>query len=95
VKWPKPTTATKVKNFLGVVQYWRKFIVNFSFIATPLHALTSVKKVFKWGGKQHKSFETLKEKIIIAPILALSYLQQPFKIQTDASGYSMGAILMQ
>jgi hypothetical protein len=95
VKWPKPTTATEVRSFLGAVQYWRKFIANFSYIATPLHALTSVKQVFQWGGKQQKSFETLKEKISITPVLALPDLQQPFEIQTDASGYAMGAVLMQ
>lgn len=41
--WPKLNTVTKVRSFLGAVQYWRKFIPNFSFIAAPLHALTSVK----------------------------------------------------
>eukprot|EP00253_Pinus_taeda_P013823 PITA_13823 len=61
----------------------------------PLHTLTSVKHVFYWGGRQHKSFETLKEKISTAPILALSDLQQPFEIETDANGYAMGAVLMQ
>jgi hypothetical protein len=95
VKWPKPTTATEVRSFLGEVQYWRKFIANFSYITTPLHALTSVKQVFQWGGKQQKAFETLKEKISTAPVLALPDLQQPFEIQTDASRYAMGAVLMQ
>jgi hypothetical protein len=36
VKWPKPTIATKVRIFLGEIQYWRKVIANFSYIATPL-----------------------------------------------------------
>jgi hypothetical protein len=57
--------------------------------------LTSVKQVFQWGGKQLKDFETLKENIRTTPILALPYLQQPFEIQTDASGYAMGVVLMQ
>jgi hypothetical protein len=52
MKWPKPNNVTEVRSFLGVVQYWRKFIANFSFIASPLHALTSTKQVFQWGGKQ-------------------------------------------
>jgi hypothetical protein len=95
VNWPKPNTTIEVKSFLGVVQYWRKFIANFSFIAAHLHVLISVKQVFQWGGKQQKSFETLKEKISITPVLALPDLQQPFEIQTDASRYAMGAVLMQ
>jgi hypothetical protein len=46
--------------------------------------VTSVKQVFQWGGKQHKAFDTLKEKISSASILALPNLRQPFEIQTDA-----------
>lgn len=45
VNWPKPNIATEVRSFLGVAQYWRKFIANLSLIATSLHALTSVKQV--------------------------------------------------
>jgi hypothetical protein len=54
-----------------------------------------VKNTFQWEGKQQKYFDILKEKISTTPVLALSNLQQPFKIETDASGYSMDAILMQ
>jgi len=71
VNWPKPISVTEVRSFLGVVQYWRRFIANFFVIATPLHTLTSVKRVFQWGGRKQKSFETLKEKISTAPVLAL------------------------
>jgi hypothetical protein len=49
----------------------------------PLHALTSAKQVFQWGGKQQKTFETLKEKISIISFLALPNLQHPFEIQID------------
>jgi hypothetical protein len=95
VKWPNLTTSTEVRSFLGAVQYWRKSIANFSYIAVPLHELTSVKQVFEWGGKQQKAFNTLKEKIRTVPFSAMLYLQQPFEIPIDASRYSMGAVLMQ
>jgi hypothetical protein len=95
VKWPKPKSVTEVRRFLGAIQYWRRFIPNFSFIATPLHALTSVKNTFQWEGKQQKTFNILKEKISTAPVLALPNIQQLFEIETDVSGYTMGAILMQ
>jgi hypothetical protein len=95
VNWSEPKNVTEMRSFFGVVWYWRRFISNFSFIATPLHALTSVKNTFQWGGKQQKAFDTLKENISTAPVLALSNLQRPFEIKTDANGYSMGAILMQ
>jgi hypothetical protein len=60
-----------------------------------LHALTSLKNTFQWGGKKQKSFDTLKENISTTPVLELSNLQQPFEIETDASGYAMGVVLMQ
>ena len=95
VNWPKPTSVAKVHSFLGAVQYWGRSITNFSIIAAPLHALTSVKQVFQWGGKKQKSFKTLKENIITAPVLALPNLQQPFGMETDVSRYAMGSVLIQ
>jgi hypothetical protein len=95
VKWLEPKSVTEIQSFLGVVQYWRRFISNFSFIAAPLHALTSVKNTFQWEGKKQFFFDTLKEKSSTAPILALPNLQHPFEIETYANGYAMGVILMQ
>jgi len=93
LNWPKPNTITEVRSFLGAAQYWRKFIANFSSIAVPLHALTSVKKFFHWGDVQQKAFDALKKKISSAPVLALSNLRHPFEIQTDASDYATGVLL--
>jgi hypothetical protein len=75
VNWPVPKSVTEIQIFLGAVQYWRRYISNFSFIASPLHALTSVKNTFQWEGKQQKYFDTLKEKINTTPVLALMNLQ--------------------
>jgi hypothetical protein len=87
--------VTEVRIFLGAAQYWRKFIANFSSITAPLHAMTSVKKGFQWGGKQQQAFDTWKEKISSVLVLALPNLRQPFEIQIDASNYAMGAVLLQ
>ncbi|MBO1694920.1 ribonuclease H family protein, partial [Bacteroides uniformis] len=84
-----PKTVTEVRSFLGATQYWRNFIVNFSSIATSMHAMKSVKKGFQWGGKQQQDFEALKDKISSALVLALPNLRQPFEIHTDASDYAM------
>ena len=72
-----------------------KIHCKFSFITSPLHALTSTKVIFQWGGKQQKPFDTLKQKIVTAPVSAFPDIQQPFEIETYASGYAMGALLMQ
>jgi hypothetical protein len=79
-EWSKPSNVTEVRIFWGATQYWRKFIANFSSIAAPLHVVASVKQVFQWVGKQHKAFDTLKEKIGSAPVLALTNLRQSFEI---------------
>jgi hypothetical protein len=63
-------------------------------IEAPLHALINVKNNFQWGGKKQKYFDTLKENISTTPILSLSNIQQPFEINTNASGYAMGEVLM-
>jgi len=94
VNWPKPKSDVEVRSFLGAAQYWRKFISNFSLIVAPLHALIGLNKVFQWGGKQQKTFDTLKENISTMPVLALPDLQRPFDIRTDASDYAMGAVLI-
>ena len=82
------------KKFFGSNPILEEVYANFSSIVAPLHAVTSVKQVFQWGGKQQKAFDTLKEKINSAPVLALPNLRQPFEIQTDASNYAMGAVLL-
>jgi hypothetical protein len=94
VNWPEPKSVTEIHSFLGEVQYWRRFISNFSFIETHLLALINVKNNFQWGGKKQKYFDTLKKNISTTPILALSNIQQPFEIKTNASGYAMGKVLM-
>jgi hypothetical protein len=95
LNWPEPKSVTEIRSFLGAVQYWRRFISNFSFIEDPLHALTNVKNTFQWGGKKKIYFDTWKEKTSTTPVLALSNIQQPFEIETDSNGYAMGAVLMQ
>ena len=95
VNWPTPRTVTKVRSFLGATQYCRNFIANFFSIEAPMHAVKSVKKDFQWGGKQQQFFEALKYKISTNLVLALPDLRQPFEIQTDASDYAMGTVLLQ
>jgi hypothetical protein len=74
LEWSRPSNVTEVRSFLGAAQYWRKFIANFSSIVAPLHSLTSVKQGFQWGGKQQQAFDTLKENISSAQVLALPNL---------------------
>lgn len=94
-QWPIPTSMTEVRSFMGAAQYLRKLIANLSAIAAPLHAMTAKGNNFCWGRPQQRAFEDLKSRICNASVLAMPNLQRPFELETDASGYALGAVLLQ
>ncbi|GJU67555.1 putative reverse transcriptase domain-containing protein [Tanacetum coccineum] len=69
--WKAPRTPTEVRSFLGLAGYYRRFIENFSKIAKSLTILTQKCKTFDWGEEQELAFQTLKDKLCNAPVLAL------------------------
>ncbi|GJR61092.1 putative nucleotidyltransferase, ribonuclease H [Tanacetum coccineum] len=69
--WKAPRTPTEVRSFLGLAGYYRRFIENFSKIAKSLTILTQKSKTFNWGEEQEYAFQTLKDKLCNAPVLAL------------------------
>ena len=90
-----PETDKEVRRFLGLTNYYRKFIKNYADIATPLNKLLNKDVAFTWESKQEAAFETLKEKLITAPILTLPARTGRYILTTDASNYSIGAVLTQ
>lgn len=62
--WPVPRNVTEIRSFLGLAGYYRRFIFNFSSIASPLTKLTRKGKKFIWSSECHKSFVELKERLI-------------------------------
>ena len=93
----RPTTKKQVKSFLGLTGFYRKFVPNFSAIATPLSDLTKKGQPNRltWEESQEKAFKTLKESLVKRPILRLPDLEKPFVIRTDASDVGLGAVLLQ
>ncbi|GKD93848.1 putative reverse transcriptase domain-containing protein [Tanacetum coccineum] len=75
--------------------YYRRFIEGFSKIAKPMTKLTQIKVAFEWGDKQEAAFQTLKNKLCSAPILALPQGAENFIVYCDASHKGLGAVLMQ
>ncbi|GKE57494.1 putative reverse transcriptase domain-containing protein, partial [Tanacetum coccineum] len=69
--WEAPKSPKKVRSFLGLEGYYRRFIANFSKIATLLTVLTQKHKKYVWGDEQEVAFQTLKDKLCNAPVLAL------------------------
>ncbi|GJT95270.1 putative reverse transcriptase domain-containing protein [Tanacetum coccineum] len=93
--WVSPKTPTEIRQFLGLARYYRRFIKGFSKIAKPMTKLTHKKVAFEWGDKQEAAFQTLKNKLYSAPILALPQGAENFIIYCDASHKGLGVVLMQ
>ncbi|GJR36485.1 reverse transcriptase domain-containing protein [Tanacetum coccineum] len=90
-----PRTSTEVRSFLGLAGYYRRFIENFYKIAKSLTILTQKSKTFDWGEEQELTFQTLKDKLCNAPVLALPDRPEDFVVYCDASGLGLGCVLMQ
>ncbi|XP_022030918.1 uncharacterized protein LOC110931853 [Helianthus annuus] len=69
--WCTPKSVSEIRSFLGLAGYYRRFIADFSKIAVPLTTLTQKEKPFVWGPEQENSFQTLKNLLCNAPVLAL------------------------
>ena len=94
-KIPIPTTVTKVRSFLGLVGYYRRFIQGFSKIATPLNRLLEKNRSFQWNDECTQSFQELKALLLREPIVAFPDFAIPFRLYSDASNIGLGAILAQ
>ena len=79
--WPPPKNVSELKSFHGLASFYRRFVSNFSTIAAPVNELVKKGVVYKWGKDQEKAFETLKQKLINAPLLALPNFSKTFEIE--------------
>ncbi|GKA62848.1 putative reverse transcriptase domain-containing protein, partial [Tanacetum coccineum] len=93
--WASPTTPSEIRQFLGLAGYYRRFIEGFSKIAKPMTELTQKNQEFDWGEEQEEAFQLLKQKLCVAPILALPEGSDDFVVYCDASIKGLGAVLMQ
>lgn len=94
-KFPVPKNITDVRSFLGLCSYYRRFIRNFADIAKPLHDLVKKDSKFSWNVAQRESFETLKKLLSRDPVLGHFLPDAETRIHSDASGYGIGAVLVQ
>jgi hypothetical protein len=85
LNWIPPTRASEIRSFLGLAGYYRRFINDFSKIAKPMTKLLENNKAFEWIKECQTSFEELRKRLILAPVLILPDLTKKFDIYCDAS----------
>ena len=92
--WPKPQNLKQLRGFLGLTGHYRRFVRNYALISQPLTALLK-KNAYAWNERAELAFENLKLAMFQAPVLKLPNFNEPFIVETDASGLGIGAILQQ
>ncbi|KAJ3704277.1 hypothetical protein LUZ61_007982 [Rhynchospora tenuis] len=94
-EWKPPTTVTEVRSFLELAGYYRRFVEGFSRIALPMTQLLHKGVKFEWTPARQKSFEELKSRLVTAPVLAMPVPGAGYVVNTDASRFGLGCVLMQ
>ncbi|GKB66906.1 putative mitochondrial protein [Tanacetum coccineum] len=89
--WPIPSNIKQLRGFLGLIGYYRRFIKDYACISQPLTVLLK-KNAFSWNNEAQVAFENLQQAMSQALVLALPNFQEEFIIETDASGYGIGAL---
>lgn len=94
-EWEAPTTVSELRSFLGLVNYYRRFIAGYSARAAPLTDLLKKYQSWDWTPRCAEAFEDLKRAVTEEPVLRLPDCRQPFEVHTDASDFAIGGVLMQ
>src|SRR6266404_4637639 len=95
MEWPTPMKVKEVQSFLGFVNFYQKFICDFSNIACPLYTLTHKTQWWVWGSPEQEAFNALKKAVTSAPILTFPSQSSHFCLECNASNFATGAVLSQ
>ena len=93
--WPTLKKVKDIHSFLGFCNFYCAFIKGFLSIARPLNALMKKDQTWAWTDEHQKAFDTLKARVTSEPILMHPELDKQFELEVDASGFAVGAVLLQ
>ena len=94
-EWPTPENKTDVQAFLGFINFYQRFIRDFSAKARPLFDLTRSEQVWTWNGREQMVFEDLKMAVTTAPVLMSPQDSELFWVEADSLDFATGAVLSQ
>ena len=89
-----PKSVKDVQKFLGLANYYRRFVKDFAKIARPLHEMTRKENKWSWGERQQKAFEELKERFTMELVLVTPNLDKEMRVEADASDFATGGVLL-
>jgi len=93
LSWPEPRNVKDVRKFLGLTNYYRKFIKDFAQLARPMNVLTRKDMKWRWEGEEQAAFDELKKAFTMRPVLVAPDLDKEFRVEADASNYATGGVL--
>ena len=93
LSWPEPKNVKDVRKFLGLANYYRRFIKDFAWVARPINTLTRKNEKWQWRSEQQQAFNELKRIFTTRPVLAAPDLNKEFRMEADTSNYATGGVL--
>ena len=93
LEWPTPKCVKDVQKFLGLANYYCRFIEGFVSIARPLYDMVKKDKKWEWTEKQERAFRELKKRFTEEPVLVAPDLDKKIQMEVDASDYATGRVL--
>ena len=94
LEWPVPASVKDVQRFVGLANYYRRFIKGYADLLRPVSDILR-KKEFMWGQEQQEAFESVRQALTSAPVLEHASADKTFVVSTDASKFAVGATLEQ
>ena len=93
LSWPEPKNVKDIRKFLGLANYYRRFIKDFTQVARPMHMLTRKDMKQQQGAEQQQAFDKLKHIFTTKPVLVVPDLDKEFRVEADVSNYATGRVL--
>ena len=93
IEWPVLRSVKNMQKFLGLANYYRWFVKDFTKIAKLLHEIMRKETKWSWGERQQRAFEELKERFMTEPVLVTPDLDKEMRVEADALDFVMGGVL--